>query len=130
MSNFQLIKQFHAKFDPINASETLDNLIPRRLQYLLEEVQEAATAADNLFTATDPDQPAQSPETIRTLKAELTKELIDVLQVTYGFLHLMHIDADAAFAEVMRSNMSKTPNPGHKAIKGESYTPAQMEQFV
>lgn len=129
MSNFALIKQFHAKFDPTNTGETLDALLPRRLAYLLEETQEAAEAADTLYAAIDPEKPS-APETIRTAKAELIKELVDVLQVTYGFLHLMNVDAEAAFAEVMRSNMSKTPNEGGKAIKGEGYTKADMEQFV
>lgn len=129
MSNFALIKQFHAKFDPTNTGETLDDLLPRRLGYLLEETQEAAEAADNLFAAVDTEAPA-TPETVRECKAHLVKELVDVLQVTYGFLHLLNVDADAAFAEVMRSNMSKTPNAGGKAIKGEGYTKADMEQFL
>lgn len=129
MSNFALIKQFHEKFDPANTGETLDDLLPRRLAYMLEEAKEAAEAADNLFAAIDPAHPA-APETVRQCKAELVKELVDLLQVTYGFLHLMNIDAEAAFAEVMRSNMSKTPNAGGKAIKGEGYVKADMEQFV
>lgn len=129
MSNFQLIKQFHEKFDPINADEPLDALLPRRLAYMFEEFQEAAEAADKLFAAADPTQP-QSPETVRQLKAEVVKELTDILHVTYGFLHLLQVDADAAFAEVHKSNMSKTPNPGGKAVKDDSYTPAEMEKFV
>lgn len=130
MSNFTLIKQFHERFDPAGTGESLDDLLPRRLAYLMEEVQEAAQAADQLFSATDPEQPKQSADTIRELKAELVKELVDILHVTYGFLHLLEIDADAAFAEVHRSNMSKTPNPGGKALKGEGYFKAEMEQFL
>jgi predicted HAD superfamily Cof-like phosphohydrolase len=129
VNNFALIQQFHEKFDPQNAAESLDALLPRRLAYLLDETQEAAEAADNLYAAVDPANPS-APETIRECKAHLVKELVDVLQVTYGFLHLLNIDADAAFAEVMRSNMSKTPNPGGKALKGETYSQAEMEQFV
>lgn len=130
MSNFALIKQFHERFDPAGVGESLDDLLPRRLAYLMEEVQEAAEAADNLFAATDPEQPKQTEEVLRECKAHLVKELVDILQVTYGFLHLLEVDADAAFAEVHRSNMSKTPNPQGKAIKGEDYTKAEMEQFV
>ena len=130
MSNFALIKQFHERFDPPGQGESLDDLLPRRLAYLMEEVQEAAQAADQLFAATDPEQPKQNEATIRALKADLVKELTDILQVTYGFLHLLDVDADAAFAEVHKSNMSKTPNPQGKAIKGEGYTKAEMEKFV
>ena len=119
-TNFARIKQFHAKFDPTGANEPLDNLLTRRIAYITEEVREAAEAAEAL---------RQAP-TSTTAKANLAKELVDILHVTYGFLHLLNIDADAAFTEVHRSNMSKTPNPQGKAIKGENYTPANMEQFV
>lgn len=120
MSNFARIKQFHERFDPTGASESLDNLLTRRLAYIAEEVRETNEATEAL---------RHSP-TDATAKANLVKELVDVLHVTYGFLHLLGVDADAAFTEVHRSNMSKTPNPQGKAIKGPDYTPANMEQFV
>lgn len=124
-SNFALIQQFHEKFDPVGQGEALSNLLTRRVQYMFEEFKETAAAAEALLLAQDTD-----PATIKTAKAHLVKELADVLNVTYGFLNLLEVDADAAFAEVHRSNMSKTPNSGGKAIKGESYSPAEMEQFV
>ncbi|PZP39643.1 MAG: hypothetical protein DI585_03530 [Pseudomonas fluorescens] len=125
MSNFALIKQFHEKFDPTGQGEAVTDLLTRRIGYMAEEFRESAEAAEALLLAQDTD-----PVTIAKAKAHLAKELVDVLQVTYGFLHLLDVDADAAFAEVHRSNMSKTPNPQGKAIKGENYTPAYMEQFI
>ncbi len=130
MSNFALIKQFHEKFDPINTGESLETLIPRRLGYLLEELQEAATAADEYFGLAMDEKMSQDAVAMRTAKAAMVKELVDVLHVTYGFLHMVGVDADAAFAEVHTSNMSKTPNPGGKASKSASYQPANMEKFV
>ena len=123
-TNFALIKQFHAVFDPVNEhGEPLDKLLARRVAYLTSETEETVEAADELLNAAD-------AASAKIAKAHLVKELIEVIQVSYGFLHLLQVDADAAYAEVHRSNMSKTPNPGGKAIKGEGYQPAQMEQFV
>ena len=132
-SNFALTKQFHEKFDPANVGETYDSLLPRRLQYLLEELQESATAADALFSLTA-DSKIVATETptpeIREAKKKLVHELVDVLHVTYGFLHLLNVDAEAAFAEIMRANLSKDANPGGKAIKGKNFKPADMEKFI
>ncbi len=120
-TNFALIQAFHQRFDPVNEhGEALESLLTRRMAYITEEVREAAAATEALRT--NPTNPQA--------KANLAKELTDILHVTYGYLHLLNIDADAAFAEVHRSNMSKTPNPQGKAIKGETYTPANMEKFV
>lgn len=125
MSNFARIKQFHARFDPTGASEPVADMLQRRVVYMAEEFKETAEAAEAYLLAQDTDD-----MTRRQTKAHLAKELVDVLHVTYGFLHLLGVDADAAFSEVHRSNMSKTPNPQGKAIKGPDYTPADMEQFV
>lgn len=124
-NNFDLIKEFHQRFDPQNEAEPIAELLTRRVQYMFEEFKETGEAAEAYLLAQDTD-----PATLRATKANLVKELIDVLQVTYGFLHLMNVDANAAFAEVHRSNMSKNPNPGGKAVKGPGYTVAQMERFV
>lgn len=120
-TNAQLLRDFHGIFDP--APESIaDGLLTRRMAYLAEEVREVQEASDALATA--------SPEHARVAKAALIKELVDVLYVTYGTLHQLDVDADAAFAEVHRSNMSKTPNPHGKALKGPGYTVANMEALV
>jgi predicted HAD superfamily Cof-like phosphohydrolase len=120
-TNAQLLADFHAVFDP--APEGLrDGLLSRRMAYLAEEVREVAEASDALQAA--------SPEHERAAKAALIKELCDVLYVTYGTLHQLDVNADAAFAEVHRSNMSKTPNPHGKALKGPGYHVADMESLV
>ena len=117
MSNFTKIQDFHAKFDPDPAA--YENLLAQRRRFIAEEVKE-------LFEAMEEVQKTPS----LAARANLVKELVDVLCVTYGTLALLGVDADAAFAEVHASNMSKTPNHGGKAIKGEGYRPANMERFV
>ncbi len=119
-TNYELIQEFHAKFDP-DAGQYAD-FLGQRMAFLREEVRETLEAAEEVKAAT----PAQ----MREAQAHLVKELVDVLQGAYGTLHLMGVDVNAAFAEVHASNMSKTPNHGGKAIKGEGYRTAQMEQFV
>jgi predicted HAD superfamily Cof-like phosphohydrolase len=117
MSNFKLIQQFHAKFDPDPAIYT--DLLGCRRELIEEEVAELFEAMEEV-----------KAENSKAARAHLIKELCDVLYLTYGTLELLRVDADAAFAEVHRSNMSKTPVPGKKAQKLKGYQPAQMEQFV
>jgi predicted HAD superfamily Cof-like phosphohydrolase len=116
-SNFALIQQFHAKFDP--SADAYTDLLGRRRELLEEEIAEAFEAMAEFKRSGS-----------RTDKAQVVKELCDVLYLTYGTLFLLGVDADAAFAEVHASNMSKTPQPGVKAQKGPDYKPAEMERFV
>jgi len=119
-TNFQKIQEFHRLFDPDPSA--YKDFFGRRMELITEEINEVAEAMAEVKAAT--------PQTLRAAKAHLVKELIDVLYLTYGTLELLRVDADAAFAEVHRSNMSKTPVPGVKAHKGPNFSPAQMEQFV
>jgi predicted HAD superfamily Cof-like phosphohydrolase len=67
----------------------------------------------------------------------LTKELADLVYVTYGFAASLGIDLDGALQEVHRSNMTKldpaTGRPfkdaGGKVIKPPTYSPADVWQF-
>jgi predicted HAD superfamily Cof-like phosphohydrolase len=118
MSNFELVKKFHALVD--DDPSAYADLMERRRELIEEEVAEAFEAMEHFKESGS-----------KTDKAHVVKELCDVLHLVYGTLELMRVDADAAFAEVSRSNMTKQANPtGGKALKGEGYQPAQMEQFV
>ncbi len=121
-SNFNLVGDFHAKFGYSDVS--LAEALPAREKFLEEEVREVKEATQEVLSAT-------TPEALKEAKAHLLKEIIDMMYVAYGTLQVMGIDADAAFAEVHRSNMSKSSSgPASKAVKGPEYTPANMEQFV
>lgn len=64
--------------------------------------------------------------------------LIDMLVVTIGALHSLGADAEGAWNEVIRSNMSKVDpatgkllkRPDGKVLKPETYSPPQLETFV
>jgi predicted HAD superfamily Cof-like phosphohydrolase len=69
--------------------------------------------------------------------ADITKELCDILVVTYGFLVALGVDADKAFAEVHASNMSKLGEDGKpiyredgKVLKGPNYRKADPVKLV
>jgi predicted HAD superfamily Cof-like phosphohydrolase len=124
MSNFETLKDFQKRFETL-ADEPFEDMLERRMMYLVEECKETVDAAEGVLEALD------TGGNLRRAKAELAKELVDVLYVSYGFLHLLGVDADKAFAEVHASNMSKTPHPnGGKAVKGPDFKKAEMEQFV
>ena len=66
-------------------------------------------------------------------KAALTKELADILYVTYGFAVTFGLPIDEVFERVHRSNMSKLGDDGKpvyredgKVLKGPNYQPPDL----
>ena len=66
-------------------------------------------------------------------KAALTKELADLLYVTYGFAVTFGLPIDEVFERVHRSNMSKLGDDGkpvyredRKVLKGPNYQPPDL----
>jgi len=66
-------------------------------------------------------------------KAELTKELSDLLYVTYGMAVTFGLPIDEVFERVHRSNMSKLGDDGKpiyredgKVLKGPNYQPPDL----
>ena len=67
----------------------------------------------------------------------ITKELCDLLYVTYGTAVELGIDLDKAFESVHNSNMSKLGEDGKpvyredgKVLKGPNYRPADLREFL
>ena len=67
-------------------------------------------------------------------KAALTKELADILYVTYGFAVTFDLPIDEVFERVHRSNMSKLGDDGKpiyredgKVMKGPNYQPPKLD---
>ena len=64
--------------------------------------------------------------------------LLDIITVCCGALHSLGVDADGAWAEVVRSNLSKLdPLTGHvikradgKILKPASFSPPNLQPFV
>lgn len=66
-------------------------------------------------------------------RAQIARELADVLYIAYGTAHVYGIDLDAAFSEVHRANMSKVGSDGKpirredgKILKGPAFSPPSM----
>lgn len=65
--------------------------------------------------------------------APLAHEFADLLYVTYGALDALGIDADAVFAEVHRTNLSKLGGPRRadgKQLKPEGWRPADVRRVL
>lgn len=69
-------------------------------------------------------------------RAELTKELADLLYVTYGFAVTFGLPIDEVFERVHRSNMSKLGDDGKpiyrddgKVLKGPNYQPPKLDDL-
>ena len=69
-------------------------------------------------------------------KAELTKELADLLYVTYGMAVTFGLPIDEVFERVHRSNMSKLGDDGKplyrddgKVLKGPNYQPPKLDDL-
>lgn len=73
--------------------------------------------------------PIPVADTIVCLR-NLLKELADLRYVVEGTAVSLGLPFEAAYAEVHRSNMTKDPVTGGKAVKGAGYSPADMHQFV
>lgn len=130
MSNFRKVQEFHDAFkvEPMTKikfmSWELDSFLRRRLELLKEEYEETRKA----YIADTPEEAIRG-----TIDG-----LIDVIYIAYGTLDLLGVDADKAFAEVHRSNMSKLGEDGEpivdpetrKVKKGPNYSPPNLSEFV
>lgn len=116
MTNYEKVKEFHEKFDlPIGklghlpeANEAL--LRARLMMEELAELVEAMQLGDYV---------------------NIAKELDDLLYVVYGTAITYGVP-DGVFAEVNRSNMSKSPaiDAGGKIKKGVDYEEADIESVL
>ena len=123
MTNFEKVQEFHSVYG-VPAPKVPQRLTSDRMQLrrnlISEEVQEwgDALAADDFREQVD--------------------ALIDTLYVVYGTLIEMGVNADAAFAEVHRSNMSKLGADGkpvyresdNKVLKGPNFSLPDLTPFI
>lgn len=124
MSNFKRIKEFHRAMQHetrVNPGFPSTDRIALREAMIDEEYKELKIEIEY-------------PTSTRSLE-KVVKEACDLLYVVYGLLDELGVDADAAFAEVHRSNMSKLGNDGKpirredgKVLKGPNFSPADMSK--
>ena len=94
-----------------------------QLDLIEEEAGELFDAADEVFA--DPENDKR--------RAELLKELCDLVFVCYQFAAAFNLDLDTAMERVFESNMSKLGEDGKpiyradgKVLKGPNYAPADL----
>ena len=121
-TNFQMVEEFHEKFNLHPSIDVQLKLILEELREMLFEVPSAVYANDMWYLIGD--------DEYRERMGRLTKEAVDLLYVVYGLLHRIGVDADKAFQMVHESNMSKLGKNGKpvyredgKLLKGDNYTP-------
>ncbi len=117
ISNYEKVLEFNKKFNvPIGAIGTL---LPAERQMLRARLMVEEMA-----------------ETIEAMQlgdySHLAKELADGLYTFYATAAEYGIPIDEVFAEVHRSNMTKTanPDPNGKVLKGENYKEADIETVL
>ena len=133
-SNYtQSVREFARAFGhPLDLVQPTPEQIGLRLDLIREEVTETEDAmllwAVTLSTGTE--------EAKRKRKAELAKELGDILYVTFGAAEMFGIDLDVVFNRVHESNMSKLGEDGKpiyredgKVLKGPNYKPPFLEDL-
>lgn len=92
-----------------------------------EECNEFLNAADKLLTEPHPIQN----------RADVLKELADLIYVCYQFAATYNLDLDEALDRIHKSNMSKLDEQGNpiyrrdgKVLKSDGYKPPQLEDLV
>ena len=127
--HYDAVKAFTvAMGQPVGADITaLDNhdLLEMRMELIDEEVEEVSQELPTYF-----------PDGGRMDKAAITKELADLLYVTYGFAVTFGLPIDEVFERVHRSNMSKLGDDGKpiyredgKVLKGPNYQPPELDDL-
>lgn len=122
---YQQAKEFRKSFEFSNELTTASFALQKRLineEYY--EVMEAANGCvDHEFTVWS--------------KAELLKELADLVFVCYQMAALLGMDLDEAMDRVFKSNMSKLGPDGKpirredgKVLKGDGYRPPELLDLV
>lgn len=102
------------------------DLLSMRIELILEETKEVVLEAfrEDAFG------------NLKIDKAELTKELADLLYVVYGMAVTFGLPIDEVFERVHRSNMSKLGDDGKplyredgKVLKGPNYEPPKLDDL-
>lgn len=117
MRNQDMVRHFHKVFGyDVNDTPTQRTMRQQDFRYCLiqEEVRELQSELQYV-----------TPDIVK-----VAHEAADVLYVLYGLACEMGFDLDAVFREVHRANMSKDRNDNGKAIKGDRFTPANVEAVV
>ncbi len=117
MTNFQRVRSFHQKYKCwANSAPGEIPLLERlmRIRLITEELSELVKA---MLTGD---------------RVAIADGIADLLYVTYGTAVAYGIPIDGVFAEVHRSNMTKSmdKDAGGKVVKGEDFVEPKIEPFL
>lgn len=127
LSNARRLNEFHRAIGlmpPARPTVPDTALLALRRTLICEETAEAEAEFEALAARLEAGEDVAPADL-----AALAHELVDLLYVTYGALDLLGVDADAAFAEVHRANLSKAGGPRRadgKQLKPEGWRPADV----
>lgn len=121
MTNFDMVKEFHETFGIEVDAEPTEDIVELRWSLITEELDEVLEELKPFDWATG----GWNVSGIN--KEKLTKELADLLYVTYGTAVSLGLPIDEAFRLVHESNMSKLEDgkvlrrEDGKVLKGKNY---------
>ena len=120
-----MVREFHEKFRAAVDQPFDNNLVDLRYDLIVEELDEIAEELYGIDT-----------DGSGINKKKLTKELADLLYVTYGTAVTFGLPLEEVFAEVHKSNMSKLTADGKvirredgKILKSDQYKEPDLERF-
>lgn len=118
-----MVEEFHKSFGHPVAEDFSKDQVLLRVELIAEEFLEVGKEFEG-----------GSPEKID--RKALTKELADLLYVTYGTAVAFGLPLEEVFKEVHKSNMSKLGEDGEpiyredgKILKGPNYKEADLDKF-
>lgn len=134
VTNFEKVIAFHNAFGlpcdlPLNPN-TYEDLVLRNTLFA-EEVNEFWTEAATAAASMRAGQPVDP-----VVKANLLKEMVDVLYIVYGTAATFGLPIDTAFNRVHASNMSKLVDgkpmkrADGKVLKGPNYAAPNLTDLV
>lgn len=126
------VREFHHAFGhPLDVDNPDLNLLALRAKLIREEAGETFEAFSDLIMNLELNKNTENA------KANLLKELCDVLVVTFGAAEALGLPIEAAFNRVMSSNMSKLGPDGKpiyredgKVLKGPNYKAPNLTDLV
>jgi len=103
-----MLKEFHDTFSSKQRYDSLQDKLERRWNLMDEEYNEVSDALAYL----EKTDLGMTSNTVSEAKAELAKELADLLYVVYGTAEELNIPLEQVFKVVHDSNMSKVWDDG------------------
>ena len=124
-----MVKEFHKKYGhhTINSpGRPLDEIVELRHKLITEEAIEFYDASDMLLNTLD------TPLSNERYIIEIADAIADLLYVVFGAALAYGIPIERVFAEVHRSNMTKSTekNVHGKTIKGDAYEPPRIKEVL